>query len=402
MYMEKGYTPANRVQMTALLQSWYDSAAKAAAAHRHVTLAKFKTDIEASPQFAGDAQKAGLIDKIGYYDDVRSSALDRAGSGAEAVSLGRYAAVTKNGSSFGMGERIALVTGVGEIVDGSGAGGAFGGKQVIAGDDFARAIRDATENRDVKAIILRIDSPGGSVLASDQILHAVKKAQAAGKPVVVSMGFLAASGGYYISSSANKIVAEPGTITGSIGVLTGKVSFKQSLALVGITADQIGVGKNALFDSPISPYTKDQLAALNHQADVIYADFKQKVAAGRGLPLSKVDAIARGRVWSGADARANGLVDRLGGFWTAVAEAKKLAKIPAKERAVFVRYPRGQGLFDALEDLFGRSSSGLRAVQGLSTLASTPLARAAIEATISAPRGGVALRATGLPLSRGE
>lgn len=398
MYMEKGFTPANRQQTTALLQSWYDAATSAAAAHRKIPLPKLIADMNASPQFAADAKKAGLIDKIGYGDDARSAALKRAGKGAEAVSLRRYAAITSQGSSFGSGARVALITGEGEIVDGSADGGVFSSRQVIAGDDFARAIRRATENRDVKAIILRIDSPGGSVLASDQILHAVKKAQAAGKPVVVSMGAVAASGGYYISSSANRIVAEPGTITGSIGVLTGKVSFGKTLGLIGVSAEQIGVGKNALFDSAIAPYTPDQLAALNHQADVIYADFKKKVAAGRKLPLTKVDAIAKGRVWSGADARKRGLVDTLGGFWTAVAEAKTLAKIPAKDRAIFVHYPRAHGFFEAMDELFGNTEASMKAIQGLSTLAETPLARAAIEAMGSAPRGGVELRATGLPL----
>lgn len=397
MYMEKGFTPANRVQTTALLQSWYDSATSAAAAQRKIPLAKLTADMDASPQFAADAKKAGLIDKIGFDDDARSAALTRAGKGAKPVSLARYAAITSQASSFGSGERIALITGVGDIVDGEANSGVFGGKQVIAGDDFARAIRHATENRDVKAIVLRIDSPGGSVLASDQILDAVKKAQAAGKPVVVSMGAVAASGGYYISSSANRIVAEPGTITGSIGVLTGKVSIGKTLGLIGVSADQIGVGKNALFDSAIAPYTPDQLAALNHQADVIYADFKKKVAAGRKLPLAKVDEIAKGRVWSGADAKKQGLVDTLGSFWTAVAEAKTLAKIPAKDRVVFVRYPRPHGFFDAIDALFGKSEASMKAIEGLSTLANTPLARAAIEAMGSVPRGGVELRATDLP-----
>src|SRR5262249_46245489 len=154
----------------------------------------------------------------------------------------------------------------------------------IAGDDTARAIRDATRDKSVKAILLRVDSPGGAVSASDQILDAVKKAQAKGIPVVVSMGGVAASGGYYISTSANKIVAEPGTITGSIGVLTGKVSIGKSLGMIGVGAENVGVGRNALMDSGITPYTPEQWAALNAQADAIYADFKQKVANGRRLP----------------------------------------------------------------------------------------------------------------------
>ncbi len=399
MYMEKDMTPADHEQLTALLQTWYDAATSEAAAARKITLAQFTATLQASPQFAADAKKAGLVDTIGYDDDASAAALKRAGDGARAVSLRHYADATDQTSSFGSGARVALVIGSGDIVDGTAGGGSLAGQSVIAGDDFSRAIGDAAANKDVKAILLRIDSPGGSVLASDQILHAIKKAQAAGKPVVVSMGETAASGGYYISTSANRIVAEPGTITGSIGVLTGKVSFGQALAQIGVGMGEVGVGKNALFDSSITPYTQDQLTSLNAQADAIYADFKSKVAAGRRLPLAKVDDIAKGRVWSGADAKKNGLVDTLGGFWTAVAEVKQLAKIPASSRVVFERYPRPRGLLQSLGDLLGGSQASIRALQGWTTLANTPAARAILGAVAAAPRGGVELRATNLPLN---
>ena len=399
MYMEKGYTPADRLQTTGLLQSWYDTATADAAAGRKLTPAQLSAVLQQSPQFASDARKAGLIDKIGYDDDAKNAALARAGSDAEAVQLHRYADATENGSEFGAGARVALIAGSGEIVDGSADGGMFGSQTVIAGDDFSAAIRAATQDKDIKAILLRVDSPGGSVMASDQILDAVKKAQAAGKPVVVSMGAVAASGGYYISTSANRIVAEPGTITGSIGVLTGKVSFGKSLGLIGVSADEIGVGKNALFDSAISPYTPEQMAALNKQADAIYADFMSKVATGRKLPLAKVQEIAKGRVWSGADAKGQGLVDKLGGFWTAVDELKLAAHIPQASRIVFKRYPRPHGFFDAVSEFFGESEASMRAMQGWSTLANTPAARAVIGGLASTPRGGIEMRATNLPLN---
>ncbi len=399
MFMQKDYTPADRLQTTALLQSWYNSATQQMAAARKITPAAFDAALQASPQFADDVKKDKLIDKIGYDDDAQAAALARAGAGAEAVRLGNYALATKDDAEFGEGARVALITGAGDIVDGNAGGGLFGGQSVIAGDDFARAIRAATKDTEIKAILLRIDSPGGSVTASDQILDAVKKAKAAGKTVVVSMGSVAASGGYYISASADRIVAEPGTITGSIGVLTGKVSFGKSLGLIGVSADEIAVGKNALFDSTISPYTDDQLAALNHQADVIYADFMGKVAAGRKLPLAKVQEIAKGRVWSGADARTQGLVDDLGGFWTAVADLKRLSGIPAGSRVVFKRYPRPHGFFDALKEVFGETQVSARAMEGLATIAETPTARAMIGALADMPRGGVELRATNVPVN---
>ena len=197
----KGYTPANREQTEALLHSWHDTATAAAAKARKITPAAMTASFEASPQFAGDVKKAGLIDRLGYDDDAEKAALKRAGDDAEKVSFRRYARATGDASEFGPGAHIALIPAAGEIVDGSGGGGLFGDKTIIAGDDYAKALRDATKDKDIKAILLRVDSPGGSVTASAQILDAVKKAQAAGKPVVVSMGSVAASGGYYISAS---------------------------------------------------------------------------------------------------------------------------------------------------------------------------------------------------------
>ncbi len=396
MFMEKDYTGPDREQLNALLQSWYNSSASGAAAARKLDPKAVAAAFEASPQFAEEAQKRGLIDKIGYDDDARTAAITRAGN-AHTVTLNKYVHAIDENSEAASGGRIALITASGDIVDGTSGGSAFGGSTVIAGDDYANAIRAATQDATVKAIVLRVDSPGGSVSASDQILNAVKKAQAAGKPVVVSMGGLAASGGYYISTSANKIVAEPGTLTGSIGVLTGKVSFGKSLGLIGVGADEIGVGKNALFDSTISPYTPDQWASLNHEADVIYADFTQKVAAGRKLPLSQVQQIAKGRVWTGADALNRGLVDQLGGFWTAVDDARKLAGLPADQRVSFKRFPQRRGFFGMMGSAFDSTAAGVHALQGLATIEALPVSRALLGAVAEAPRGGVELRATNLP-----
>jgi len=225
----------------------------------------------------------------------------------------------------------------------------------------------------------------------------VKKAQAKGIPVVVSMGSVAASGGYYISTSANRIVAEPGTITGSIGVLTGKVSIGKSLGLIGVGAENVGVGKNALMDSGLTPYTPDQWAALNREADTIYADFKQKVAKGRKLSLDRVQEIARGRVWSGADASSRGLVDQLGGFWTAADATKKLANIPANENVVFKRFPREKSFFQAINEAFSENSATARAMQGWVTIMNTPAVQAVVTTAQALPHGGVELRATNLP-----
>jgi protease-4 len=394
MFMEKDYTAPDRVQTSAFLQSWYDSATQGAGALRNVSAKQVADDFQSSPQFAEDALRDRLIDRIGYDDDAKNAALARAGH-AKAVSLKHY---EKEISDLGEASlpHVALIEAAGDIVDG-GTHDGVDGSSAIAGDDYAKAIREATHDRSVKAIVLRVDSPGGSVSASDQILDALKKAQKAGKPVVVSMATLAASGGYYISASADRIVAEPATLTGSIGVLTGKVSFGKSVGLIGVNVGQIGVGKNALMDSVASPYTPDQWANLNHQADVIYADFTQKVAEGRKLPLAKVQDIAKGRVWSGADAQGRGLVDDLGGFWTAAADAKKLAGIGADEHVTFRLYPRKKSVFEALDQLMGNSPDAVRAVASFERLMDSAPVKTLSGAVADLPRGGVELRAVNLP-----
>jgi protease-4 len=395
MYMEAGMTKEDREQLVALLTSWYDVAVADSAKDRKVAVDAMKAAFEASPQFTEDAKERKLIDKIGYDDDALGAALAKAGDGADQVTLAQFLS-TKPDNSFGSGPQIALIEAAGEIVNGSVKQGPFGGDAVIAGDDMAKAIREATKDNDIKAIILRVDSPGGSVSASDQILDAVKKAQAAGKPVVVSMGYLAASGGYYISLSANKIVAEPGTITGSIGVLTGKVAFGNTLGLIGAKGENVGVGKNALINSSLEPYTPEQWESVNHQADVIYDDFTRKVAAGRKLPLEKVQDIARGRIWSGADAKQRGLVDKLGGFWDAADIAKQLSGIPKGDRVTFKIYPREKSLIQSIEDFFGLGEEA-EAVSNFSALMNAPIAKEAVRAVRAAPRGAIELRATNIP-----
>lgn len=398
MYMEKDYTAPDREQMTALLTSFYNDGTAAVAVDRKVDQKAVQATFDASPQSAENAMRAGLVDKTGYDDDAYAAALARAGEGAKGESFSTFARAADEREHFNHSGDIALIEASGDIVDGTAGSGVFGGSANIAGDDLSRAIRNATKDKTIKAILLRVDSPGGSVTASDQILDAVKKAQNAGKPVVVSMGSVAASGGYYISCAAAKIVAEPATITGSIGVVTGKVSFGKTLNMIGVNGDQIGVGKNALIDSAITPFTPEQLAAVNAQADQIYADFMQKVASGRKLPLAQVQTIAKGRVWSGTDAKSHGLVDELGGFWTAAAYAAKLAGDPADARINFRLYPQKRGFFDAIGSMFSGSVAGLRAMQGMVALFNSPVGQAVVGAVNSAPRGDVEMRATNLPI----
>ena len=242
MYMEKSMTAPDREQLTRVAQSTYDSGVAAIAAARHLSPEAVRAALDASPQMSEEAMAAHLIDHIGYDDELSAEALRRAGAGAQTVKMKDY--VRSRDAAFNA--PIAIVEAEGEIRDGTAGDSLFGSSDGIASDDLSAGINQAIKDKAVKAIVLRVDSPGGSVSASDQILHAVKKAQAAGKKVVVSMGSLAASGGYYISLSADRIVAEPATLTGSIGVLTGKVSVGKTLGLAGVSAEEVSAGKNTL------------------------------------------------------------------------------------------------------------------------------------------------------------
>jgi protease IV len=400
MYTEKSMSDPDRDQLNAVMQSWYDAALGQVAGARRLTKDQVRAAFEASPQFAEDAKAKGLLDRIGYDDDALSAAMGRAGTGAKTVTMSDYIK-TRDAAPAISTANVAVIEAAGEIADGTASSSLLSANAGIASDDLSAAIRQATRDTDIKVILLRVDSPGGSVTASDQILDAVKKAQAKGKPVVVSMGGVAASGGYYISTSADRIVAEPGTLTGSIGVLTGKVSFGGTADMVGVKLDEVAIGKNTLMDSPVQPYTSDQLAAVNHEADVIYDDFLGKVASGRHLPLAQVQNIARGRVWTGADAATHGLVNSLGGFWTAAGVAAELGKLPASQLAFRV-YPKPRGFWDEATRLFGAGGDSVKTLENMETLMNLPAIHMVAEAVHDAPRRSVELRATNLPLSLGN
>lgn len=396
MFMEKQMTGPDHEQLTELMTSVYDSAVTQMATNRHITRAQVIAALEASPQFSEEARSRHLVDRIGYDDEARAAAQAKAGEGAKLTSFADYVKSTNHVGSA----NIALVEAAGDISDGTAKNSLFNSASGIASDDLSAAIGQAVHDKNIKAILLRVDSPGGSVTASDQILHAVKMAQKAGKPVVVSMGSVAASGGYYISLSANRIVAEPGTITGSIGVLTGKVSFGKTLQMVGAQAQDVSVGKNTLMDSAVEPFTDEQWANINHQADVIYDDFTAKVAAGRRMPLERVREVAKGRVWSGADAKANGLVDALGGFWTAAGQVQILSGIPVNDM-VFRVYPRPTGILGKLEEMSGGLDASLVGLGRVQTLLNLPPIKAFMAGIAGLPAGetgqAVQLRAGYLP-----
>jgi protease-4 len=381
-FIATDYTPAHREAMERLLKSIFDNATAAIAADRKMTTEQYVALVNSGPHLTQQAVDAKLIDRQGYDDDAEKAALDRAGKDAKLVDIGDY--LKKAGHPWlkdGPGEAkgpIALIEAEGAINQGDSEDGGFGGERTIGGDSVAKAIRDATEEDDIKVILMRVNSPGGSAVASDQILQAVRKAQKAGKKVVVSMGTVAASGGYYVSLSADSIFASPSTITGSIGVLSGKLVLGKSYELLGINVRELQVGPNANMYSDVSGFTPEQRAKLEAGLDAIYNDFTAKVAEGRRMPLEKIREVAKGRVWTGADAKERGLVDRLGGFRAALEEAKKLAGLKPGDKVTLRRFPKPLSPAEALAKAFGTSTSMVRTLALMAEILDTPQAREAL------------------------
>jgi protease-4 len=374
-YTQSDYTAAHREAATAWMMSVHDSAIANIARDRRMQPAVLKTTLEAGPYSAQQALSLKLIDKIGEVEQAEAEAKRLAGNNAEIMGFSDYASTVgeRNGSGS---DAIAIVGGEGAILTGAGDSG-FGAGSSIASDVTAEALYDAIEDDAVKAIVFRVSSPGGSPTASEQILAAVRAAKAAGKPVVVSMGDYAASGGYWISSEADWIVAQPSTLTGSIGVYGGKFVLADALGRFGVDMREISVGGEfADAYSPDEPFTPEQRATFAASMDQTYEEFVTRVARGRDLPVERVREIARGRVWTGAQARGLGLVDQLGGLNEAVNKAKALAEIPAGTDVRFKRYPTPQSPFEALSDVFGVSSEAARALIMVGSVMSDPQARA--------------------------
>lgn len=292
--------------------------------------------IDGGPYLAARAQAEGLVDELGYRDEVYAEARKQAGPDASVLYLTRYqrakAVAERARSTLARvpGPRepgVALIYATGAIRRGRSGRSPLGGG-AMGSDTIASAIRAAARDEHVRGILLRVNSPGGSYVAADTIWREVVRARAGGKPVIVSMGDVAASGGYFISMAADQIIAQPGTITGSIGVFTGKPVLGDALARAGITSDRIVQGAHAAMFSSLEPFSDTEWTLVNDWLDHIYADFTTKVASARGMTPEQVDDVARGRVWTGADALEHGLVDELGGIDRAAAVARRRAGLP--------------------------------------------------------------------------
>jgi protease-4 len=348
-FTERGFTAPHREQMDALLDSLYGQFVAALAQGRKRTPEEIEAIIDAGPYDGPSALRAGLVDELLYQDQVDSRL-----KGASRLTPGRYAKASRG---FGIDGRpkIALVYVVGDIIPGrsqtSPLGGGFAGS-----DTVAEALKEAREDDGVRAIVLRVDSPGGSGTASEVIWREVALARQK-KPVVVSMGDVAASGGYYVAMGSDGIVAEPGTITGSIGVFGGKFSLQGLYDKVGISKEVLTRGRHANLFSSYRPWSDEERARIREMMVSFYKDFVTKAAEGRHKTYEDVDSLAQGRVWTGAEAQRNGLVDRLGGFAVALDLAKEKAKIDKGEEVRLLILPEHKSIF---EQLLERQDDGLQ------------------------------------------
>jgi protease-4 len=325
-YTETKYTAADKEENTAVLQSICGQVVRGIAEARHLPESEVRALIDRAPLTPQQAQEAKLVDGVKYRDEVYDLAKKQAGEGSDTIYLERY--LERAGRPHRSGKIIALIFGVGSIMRGASGYDPLFQEVSMGSDTVAGALRTAADDKDVKAILFRIDSPGGSYLASDVVWREVVQARKNGKPVIVSMGDLAGSGGYFVAMAADKIVAQPGTITASIGVYSGKVLTADTWKKIGITWDEVHAGQNATFYTSSADYSPAQWQLFETGLDRVYDDFTTKVAEGRHLPKEKVLQIAKGRIWTGEDAKNLGLVDELGGFPEALSLVKKVAGIP--------------------------------------------------------------------------
>ena len=357
---ETKYTSPHKEAMTAIMTSWFNQMKEGICQARQIAPEKFQAMVDGGPYLGKEAVDAKLVDGVAYRDQVYTQAGSKAGARAQFLYLGKY--LDRAGHPHERGKAIALVFGLGGVTRGKSDYDPVQGSQNMGSDTVAGAIRAAAADKDVKAILFRVDSPGGSYVASDTIWREVVNARKAGKPVIVSMGDLAGSGGYFVAMAADKIVAQPGTITASIGVLGGKMLTSGLWDKVGLSWDEVHQGNNATMFTGTHDYTPAEWARFEAWLDRVYIDFTSKVADGRKLPKEKVLEIAKGRIWSGQDAKNLGLVDELGGYDTALNLARKAANIPDGEDVRIIVYPRPKTLLQSLLQRQGPDNSDKEAV----------------------------------------
>src|ERR1700735_313148 len=343
MFTEKKFTPAHKEEVESLLRSVYEQYLGDTSKARGMSRDQFEAILNRGPLSSADALSGKIVDRVGYWDQIQDYFKKR-GSGWNPVSLNSYR-TTLGAPNFAL-DKIAIVYASGLIVSGDSGTTAAGGF-ILGGGSVAADIRRARMDSSIKAIVLRVDSGGGSVVGSEVIRREVELAHEV-KPIVVSMSDVAASGGYWIASPADKIVADPNTITGSIGVIIGKLNVSGLFNLLGVSTDYVATSDNATLFSAQQNFTSEQREYIEKSLHETYDDFIKGVAAGRKMPVDAVDKIGKGRVWSGSQAKGLGLVDELGGVDRAIEVAKHLAHIPASNSVRLVRLPEEKTFFQQL------------------------------------------------------
>ena len=323
---QRELTPAHRESLERLTESMFTDALAMISEGRGIEADRLREIVDGGPYTAAEARETGLVDQLGYRDQVYAAVRSRVEANAELLFADRWRPPWRPSLPRRRKGHVALVQARGAIVSGRSRRTASG--RQLGSDSVSAQLRAALEDDRAKAVLLQVDSPGGSAVASDTIWREVCRVQEAGKPVVVSMGEVAASGGYYIACPADVIVALPATITGSIGVIGGKFVVRELLDRLGLTTGTVEQGARPLMFSGRRGFDDEERARLAALIDTVYAEFVAKVAAGRQRDVEQIEAVARGRVWSGRDALERGLVDELGGLREALAVARSRGGLP--------------------------------------------------------------------------
>lgn len=360
-FKNKEMSPAFEEWLTSVLTEYYERFCDAVVASRGVDKAHIKEVFAKGGLTAPEAIKEKLIDATGYPDELESELRLAADPNSKERNLvgGRRYLASKRG--FGArGAKIAVIYAMGPISSQHGTQGIFGGEG-IAGPDLAKTIHEAAEDDSIKAIVMRVDSPGGSAIGSDYVRREIELAKAKGKPFMVSMGTVAGSGGYWISMDADKIVAQPSTLTGSIGVVFMKLNIRGFYEWIGANIDGMKVGENADIMAQTTSLTPQQEATMREWMQVVYDDFVNAVAKGRKKTYDEIEPLARGRVWTGSQAKQRGLVDELGGLDKAIELAKDQAGLAGKDHQLVI-FPRQKNFFEALAE--GMEGASIRTNPG--------------------------------------
>jgi protease-4 len=346
-YLEKTFTPAHREMSESLNRSQYGQLVRAIANARQKSEDEVRALIDQGPFQPVDALRAGLIDDIAYEDELDDMVAEL--KGAEYIDGEDYAAVSWEKTGVRRQSKIAVINASG-VINSGGSGFDPVNGAVVGSDSLVEYIRAARADRSIKAIVLRVDSPGGSSTASDVIWRELSISRENNRPVVVSMSDLAASGGYYIALGGDAIVAQPGTLTGSIGVYTGKFVTTGTLDKLGANIEATSSGKHAEIYSPDRRFTPEERKKIEESMQNVYDQFIERTAAARHMTPEKVDEVAQGRVWTGEQAKQLGLVDELGGLYKAIDMAKQRARISADEEVDLVVYPPHRSFYEVVAD----------------------------------------------------